>query len=92
VQSATFELASWSPSRPTGSLGREVFIAELVKRKLRAVGASVALVEGICGDDPFAEMAGTVMDAGARMERRMCEFDVPFTVAIGELAWDTSTG
>ncbi len=52
-------------------IARDVYIAELVKRELRAVGASVALVEGICGDDPFSEMAATVMDAAARLERRM---------------------
>lgn len=52
-------------------IARDVYVSELVKRELRAVGASVALVEGICGDDPFSEMAGTVMDAAARMERRM---------------------
>jgi len=52
-------------------IARDVYVAELVKRELRAVGASVALVEGICGDDPFSEMAATVMDAAARLERRM---------------------
>lgn len=50
---------------------RDVYVSELVKRELRAVGATVALVEGICGDDPFSEMAATVMDAAARLERRM---------------------
>jgi len=52
-------------------IARDVYVSELVKRELRAVGAAVALVEGICGDDPFSEMAGTVMDAAARLERRM---------------------
>jgi DNA invertase Pin-like site-specific DNA recombinase len=52
-------------------IARDVYVAELVKRELRALGASVALVEGICGDDPFSEMAATVMDAAARLERRM---------------------
>jgi DNA invertase Pin-like site-specific DNA recombinase len=52
-------------------VARDVYVSELVKRELRMVGAGVALVEGICGDDPFSEMAGTVMDAAARMERRM---------------------
>jgi len=52
-------------------IARDVYIAELVKRKLQAVGASLALVEGICGDDPFSEMAATVMDAAARLERRL---------------------
>jgi DNA invertase Pin-like site-specific DNA recombinase len=52
-------------------IARDVYVAELVKRELRAVGASVALVEGISGDDPFSEMAATVMDAAARLERRM---------------------
>lgn len=52
-------------------VSRDVYVAELVKRELRAAGASVALVEGICGDDPFSEMAATVMDAAARLERRM---------------------
>ena len=52
-------------------IARDVYVSELVKRELRAVGASVALVEGICGDDPFSEMAATVMDAAARLERRM---------------------
>jgi DNA invertase Pin-like site-specific DNA recombinase len=52
-------------------IARDVYVAELVKRDLRAAGASVALVEGICGDDPFSEMAATVMDAAARLERRM---------------------
>ena len=52
-------------------IARDVYVSELVKRDLRSVGASVALVEGICGDDPFSEMAATVMDAAARLERRM---------------------
>jgi len=52
-------------------IARDVYVAELVKRELRAVGACIALVEGICGDDPFSEMAATVMDAAARLERRM---------------------
>ena len=52
-------------------IARDVYVSELVKRELRAMGASVALVEGICGDDPFSEMAATVMDAAARLERRM---------------------
>ncbi len=52
-------------------IARDVYVSELVKRELRAVGAGVALVEGICGDDPFSEMAATVMDAAARLERRM---------------------
>ena len=52
-------------------IARDVYVAELVKRKLQAVGASLALVEGICGDDPFSEMAATVMDAAARLERRL---------------------
>jgi len=36
-----------------------------------SVGNFPVLVEGICGDDPCSEMAGTVMDAAARLERRM---------------------
>jgi DNA invertase Pin-like site-specific DNA recombinase len=52
-------------------IARDVYVAELVKRKLQAVGASLALVEGICGDDPFSEMAATAMDAAARLERRL---------------------
>jgi site-specific DNA recombinase len=52
-------------------VARDVYVSELVKRELRAAGAAVALVEGICGDDPFSEMAATVMDAAARLERRM---------------------
>lgn len=52
-------------------VARDVYVSELVKRELRAAGAAVALVEGICGDDPFSEMAGTVMDAAARLERRL---------------------
>jgi DNA invertase Pin-like site-specific DNA recombinase len=52
-------------------IARDIYVAELVKRELRVVGASVALVEGICGDDPFSEMAATVMDTAARLERRM---------------------
>ena len=52
-------------------IARDVYVAELVKRELRAAGACLALVEGICGDDPFSEMAATVMDAAARLERRM---------------------
>jgi DNA invertase Pin-like site-specific DNA recombinase len=52
-------------------VARDVYVAELVKRELRATGSSLALVEGICGDDPFSEMAATVMDAAARLERRM---------------------
>lgn len=50
---------------------RDVYVSELVKRELKAVGAGVALVEGISGDDPFSEMAATVMDAAARLERRL---------------------
>lgn len=52
-------------------IARDVYVSELVKRELRAVGSGLALVEGICGDDPFSEMAATVMDAAARLERRM---------------------
>lgn len=52
-------------------IARDVYIAELVKRELREMGAGVALVEGITGDDPFAEMASTVMNAAAQLERRM---------------------
>ena len=52
-------------------IARDVYVAELVKRELRKAGASLALVEGISGDDPFSEMAATVMDAAARLERRM---------------------
>ncbi|RIZ71860.1 MAG: recombinase family protein [Methylococcales bacterium] len=52
-------------------IARDVYVSELVKRELRAAGAGLALVEGICGDDPFSEMAATVMDAAARLERRM---------------------
>ena len=52
-------------------VARDVYVSELVKRELRAAGAAVALVEGICGDDPFSEMAATVMDAAARLERRL---------------------
>jgi DNA invertase Pin-like site-specific DNA recombinase len=52
-------------------IARDVYVAELVKRELKAAGAALALVEGIYGDDPFSEMAATVMDAAARMERRM---------------------
>ena len=52
-------------------IARDVYVSELVKRQLRATGASVVLVEGIYGDDPFSEMAATVMDAAARLERRL---------------------
>ena len=52
-------------------IARDVYVSEVVKRELRAAGAGLALVEGICGDDPFSEMAATVMDAAARLERRM---------------------
>jgi DNA invertase Pin-like site-specific DNA recombinase len=52
-------------------IARDVYVSELVKRSLKGNGAGLALVEGICGDDPFSEMAGTVMDAAARLERRM---------------------
>jgi DNA invertase Pin-like site-specific DNA recombinase len=52
-------------------IARDVYVAELVKRELRATSVALALVEGICGDDPFSEMAATIMDAAARMERRM---------------------
>ena len=52
-------------------IARDVYVAELVKRALKGAGASLALVEGISGTDPFAEMAATVMDAAARFERRM---------------------
>jgi DNA invertase Pin-like site-specific DNA recombinase len=52
-------------------IARDVYVSELVKRELRGAGTGLALVEGICGDDPFSEMAATVMDAAARLERRM---------------------
>lgn len=52
-------------------IARDVYVAELVKRDLKAAGAGLALVEGICGDDPVSEMAATMMDAFARMERRL---------------------
>jgi DNA invertase Pin-like site-specific DNA recombinase len=52
-------------------VARDVYVSELVKRELRGMGASLALVEGISGDDPFSEMAATVMDAAARLERRL---------------------
>ncbi len=52
-------------------IARDVYVSELVKRELKVAGAVLALVEGISGDDPFSEMAATVMDAAARLERRM---------------------
>ncbi len=52
-------------------IARDVYVSELVKRSLKGSGAGLALVEGISGDDPFSEMAATVMDAAARLERRM---------------------
>ena len=52
-------------------ISRDVYVSEIVKRNLRKNGASVALVEGICGDDMFSEMAATIIDAAARFERRM---------------------
>ena len=52
-------------------IARDVYVSELVKRSLKGCGAGLALVEGISGDDPFSEMAATVMDAAARLERRM---------------------
>lgn len=52
-------------------IARDVYVAELVKRDLRIANATLNLVEGISGDDPFSEMAATVMDAAARLERRM---------------------
>ena len=52
-------------------IARDVYIAELVKRELRKSGAGIALVEGISGDDPFSEMAATVADAAAQLERKM---------------------
>lgn len=52
-------------------VARDVYVAELVKRHLKAAGAALALVEGISGTDPFSEMAATVMDAAARLERRL---------------------
>lgn len=52
-------------------VARDVYVSELVKRELRGMGSALALVEGISGDDPFSEMAATVMDAAARLERRM---------------------
>lgn len=52
-------------------IARDVYVSELVKRELRGMGSVVALVEGICGEDPFSEMAATVMDAAARLERRL---------------------
>jgi DNA invertase Pin-like site-specific DNA recombinase len=58
-------------SHKADRIARDVYVSELVKRELRAAGSVLALVEGISGDDPFSEMAATVMDAAARLERRM---------------------
>lgn len=58
-------------SHKADRLSRDPYVSELVKRQLKGVGAAVALVEGISGNDPFSEMAATVMDAAARLERRM---------------------
>ena len=52
-------------------IARDVYVAEVIKRELRLAGARLDLVEGICGDDPFSEMAATVMDAAARLERKL---------------------
>ena len=52
-------------------IARDVYVAECVKRALLSAGASLVLVEGISGTDPFQELAATVMDAAARFERRM---------------------
>jgi len=52
-------------------IARDVYVAELVKRELRAVGAGVALVEGICGDDPFSEMAAAVEATGRVLPRQV---------------------
>jgi DNA invertase Pin-like site-specific DNA recombinase len=52
-------------------IARDVYVAEVIKRELRLAGATLALVEGICGDDPFSEMAATIMDAAARLERKL---------------------
>lgn len=52
-------------------IARDAYVSLGVKRDLRDAGASLALVEGISGDDPFQELAATVMDAAAQFERRM---------------------
>lgn len=52
-------------------IARDVYVAECVKRDLKSAGSVLSLVEGIQGTDAFAEMAQTVMDAAARLERRM---------------------
>jgi DNA invertase Pin-like site-specific DNA recombinase len=58
-------------SHKADRIARDVYVAELVKRKLRAAGAALALVEGISGDDPFSTMAATVMAAAAELERAL---------------------
>lgn len=63
-------------------VARDVYTSELVKRELRGGGATLALVEGISGDDPFSEMAATVMDAAARLERRMIQARTKAALAV----------
>ncbi|WP_243294129.1 recombinase family protein [Geothrix mesophila] len=63
-------------------VARDVYVSELVKRELRGGGATLALVEGISGDDPFSEMAATVMDAAARLERRMIQARTKAALAV----------
>lgn len=63
-------------------IARDVYVSETVKRSLKASGASLALVEGISGDDPFSEMAATVMDATARLERRMIQARTKAALAV----------
>lgn len=63
-------------------VARDVYVSELVKRQLRGGGATLTLVEGISGDDPFSEMAATVIDAAARLERRMIKARTKAALAV----------
>lgn len=52
-------------------IARDVYVSATVRRSLKRAGAVLGLVEGISGDDPFAVMAQTVMDAAAELERAL---------------------
>lgn len=58
-------------SHKADRIARDVYTAATVRRELGKAGAVLSLVEGISGDDPFAVMAQTVMDAAAELERKM---------------------
>jgi len=53
-------------------IARDVFLAELARRQVKAKGGKIEAVKGdIEGDGPYVKMARQVMDAVAELERHM---------------------